>query len=63
VIDPVALQMVLGVLTGWLERREREAIRFASRVLRVDPSRLRRLGVLHRGIERATVVKVNGAVV
>jgi hypothetical protein len=22
VIDPVALQMVLGVLTGWLDRRE-----------------------------------------
>jgi len=27
VIDPAALQMVLGVLTGWLERREREASR------------------------------------
>ena len=27
-IDPVALQMVLGVLTGWLERREREAIAY-----------------------------------
>jgi len=26
VIDPAALQMVLGVLTGWLDRREREAI-------------------------------------
>jgi hypothetical protein len=26
VIDPAALQMVLGVLTAWLERREREAI-------------------------------------
>jgi hypothetical protein len=25
VIDPVALQMVLCVLTGWLDRREREA--------------------------------------
>ena len=24
-IDPAALQMVLGVLTGWLARREREA--------------------------------------
>ena len=23
--DPVALQMVMGVLTGWLDRREREA--------------------------------------
>jgi transposase len=28
VIDPTALQMVLGVLTGWLERREREAIAY-----------------------------------
>jgi hypothetical protein len=26
VIDPAALQMVLGVLTGWLDRREREAV-------------------------------------
>jgi hypothetical protein len=26
VIDPVALQMVLGVLTGWLDSREREAV-------------------------------------
>ena len=28
VIDPAALQMVLGALTGWLERREREAIAY-----------------------------------
>jgi hypothetical protein len=28
VIDPVVLQMVLGVLTGWLDRREREAIAY-----------------------------------
>lgn len=27
-IDAVALQMVLGVLTGWLGRREREAIAY-----------------------------------
>ena len=27
-IDPVALQMVLSVLTGWLDRREREAIAY-----------------------------------
>ncbi len=27
-IDPAALQMVLGVLTGWLARREREAIAY-----------------------------------
>jgi len=28
VIDAVARQMVLGVLTGWLDRREREAIAY-----------------------------------
>jgi len=28
VIDAVALQMVLGVLTGWVGRREREAIAY-----------------------------------
>jgi hypothetical protein len=28
VIDPAALQMVLCVLTGWLERREREAVAY-----------------------------------
>ena len=27
-IDAAALQMVLGVLTGWLDRREREAIAY-----------------------------------
>ena len=27
-IHPAALRMVLGVLTGWLERREREAITY-----------------------------------
>ena len=27
-IAPAALQMVLCVLTGWLERREREAIAY-----------------------------------
>ena len=36
-LDPTALQMVLGVLTGWLERREREAIAYLieeNRILR-----------------------------
>jgi hypothetical protein len=28
VIDSAALQMVLSVLTGWLDRREREAIAY-----------------------------------
>ena len=27
-IDPATLQMVLGALTGWLDRREREAIAY-----------------------------------
>ena len=27
-IDPATLQMVLGVLTGWLDRREREVIAY-----------------------------------
>ena len=27
-VDPAALQMVLGVLTGWFERRERRAIAY-----------------------------------
>jgi hypothetical protein len=46
VIDPAALQMVLCVLTGWLERREREAIAYLieeNRLLRrqLGPRRLR----------------------
>jgi hypothetical protein len=28
VIDPAALQMMLGVLTGWLDRRERETVAY-----------------------------------
>ena len=45
-IDAVALQMVLGVLTGWLDRREREAIAYLieeNRLLRrqLDGRRLR----------------------
>jgi hypothetical protein len=28
VIDPAALQMVLSVVTGWLERRERETMAY-----------------------------------
>jgi hypothetical protein len=46
VIDPAALQMVLGVLTGWLDRREREAVAYLmeeNRLLRrqLGSSRLR----------------------
>ena len=45
-IDPAALQMVLGVLTGWLDRREREAVAYLveeNRLLRrqLGPRRLR----------------------
>jgi hypothetical protein len=28
VIDPATLQLVLRVLTGWLDRREREALAY-----------------------------------
>jgi hypothetical protein len=53
VIDPAALQMVLIVVTGWLERRERATIGYlieenrliASGTIRVsiiDSSRARR---------------------
>jgi len=48
VINIAALQMVLGVLTGWLERREREAIDYLveeNRLLRRQLGRRRiRLG-------------------
>jgi len=45
VIDPAALQMVLCVLTGWLDRREREAVAYLieeNRLLRrqLGPRRL-----------------------
>jgi len=30
VIDPAALQMVLCVLTGWLDRRERETAAYGA---------------------------------
>ena len=36
-IDPAALQMVLYVLTGWLDRREREAVAYL-----IEENRLRR---------------------
>jgi len=37
VIEALALQLVLAVLTGWLDRREREVLRYLveeNRVLR-----------------------------
>jgi hypothetical protein len=47
VIDPVALQMVLGVLTGWLDRREREVIAYLIEENRLLRRQLggRRLGL------------------
>ena len=46
-IDPVALQMVLGVLTGWLDRREREVIAYLIEENRLLRRQLggRRLGL------------------
>jgi hypothetical protein len=41
VIDFVALQMVLGVLTGWLDRREREAVAY---LIEENPLLRRQLG-------------------
>jgi transposase InsO family protein len=47
VIDPAALQMVLGVLTGWLARREREAVAYPIEENRLLRRQLggRRLGL------------------
>jgi putative transposase len=47
VIDPAALQMVLGVLTGWLARREREAVAYLVEENRLLRRQLggRRLGL------------------
>jgi transposase InsO family protein len=47
VIDPAALQMVLCVLTGWLDRREREAIAYLIEENRLLRRQLggRRLGL------------------
>ena len=60
-IDPSALQIVLLVLTGWLERREREAVAYlieenrllrrqlGERRLRLTDDDRRRLAVLPFG--------------
>jgi hypothetical protein len=61
VIDPVALQMALGVLTGWLDRRERAGVAYLieeNRLLRhqlggrrvrlTDPDRRRLAARAHR---------------
>jgi hypothetical protein len=70
VIDPAALQIVLGVLTGWLDRREREAVaylveenRFLRRQLRGRRPRLtdddrRRLAAQARRVGRAALREI-----
>jgi transposase InsO family protein len=61
VIDPVALQMVLMALTGWLERRERELIeenrtlrrQLGGRRVRLTDDERRRLAARARRVGRA----------
>ena len=69
-IDPAALQMVLGVLTGWLDRREREAIAYlieenrllrrqlGTRRLRISDDDRRRLAALAYRVGRTALRKV-----
>lgn len=61
VIDPVALQMVLGLLVGWLDRRERRAVAYlveenrllrrqlGNQRLRLTDDDRRRLTATHTG--------------
>jgi len=70
VIDPSALQMVLLVLTGWLERREREAIAYlieenrllrrqlGNRRLRLTDNDRRRFAARAYRIGRAALGKI-----
>ena len=64
-IDPAALQMVLCVLTGWLERREREAIAYLieeNRLLRLQlGTRRLRLNDDHRRRLAARAYRVGRA--
>jgi len=53
VIDAVALQMVLGVLTGWLDRREREAIAYL-----VEENRLYDVNLVDGGCVSPTRIDV-----
>ena len=69
-IDPAALQMVLGALTAWLDRREREAVAYLieeNRLLRrqLGPRRLRlsdddrrRLAARAHRVGRATLRQI-----
>ena len=70
VIDAAALQMVLGVLTGWLDRREREAVAFlieenrllrrqlGTRRLRLTDDDRRRLAVRVYRVGRAVLREI-----
>ena len=69
-IDPAALQMVLGVLTGWLDRREREAVAYlieenrllrrqlGSRRLRLTDDDRRRLAARAYRVGRAALREI-----
>jgi hypothetical protein len=70
VIDLAALQMVLGVLTGWLDRREREAVAYlieetrlqrrqlGTRRLRLTDDDRRRLAARAYGVGRAVLREI-----
>jgi hypothetical protein len=70
VIDPAALQMVLGVLTGWLDRREREVVAYlieenrllrrqrGTRRLRLTDDDRRRLAAQAYRVGRATLREI-----
>jgi transposase InsO family protein len=70
VIDPAALQMVVGVLTGWLDRREREVIAYlieenrllrrqlGSRRLRLTDEDRRRLAMRAFRVGRAALREI-----
>jgi hypothetical protein len=51
VIDPAALQIVLGVLTGWLDRPEREAVPYL-----IDENRLLRRQLGTRRLHLTTTI-------
>jgi hypothetical protein len=57
VIDPAALQMVLLAFTGWLDRREREAIAYL-----IEENRLLRRQLGHRRLRRTPVIDKAGRV-
>jgi hypothetical protein len=70
VIDSAALQMVLSVLTGWLDRREREAVAYlieenrllrrqlGTRRLRLTDDDRRRLGARAYRMGRAALREI-----